>query len=422
MRKKTMQDVHTLSDKKLNFLVEAGRMLSSSLDYDTTLTSVAQFAVSTIANLCDIMIFDEGVLRHVAVIDSDPEMNKIVNEFYKYPPAPGGKMGAYYVAETRKTLLVSPTNDEWLRSITVDEEDYENMKKLNYISSIVVPLIVRDKVIGVLSLKSRERLFDDSDVELTEELASRAAIAVDNARLYKEAQEAIRARDEFLSISSHELKTPLTSIILQLQIALRTIEHTEKPSKEQVVKMLYGAEKQSKKLQKLINDLLNISLITTGRLHLEKEKTDFSQLVYGVLERFSHLFQKEKVHVDLDIEDGVEGYFDHVRMEQVISNLVTNAVKYGNKTPVHITVKKFDSTVRFTIQDKGIGIDPATQKEIFERFARGVATRDYRGLGVGLYISRQIVEAHGGTISLDSEVGKGSTFTLHLPLETTSSE
>lgn len=415
------QSEHLLSDKKLHFLVEAGRILSSSLEYDTTLISVSQFAVATIANLCDIMLFDDGKLRHVAVVDSDPEMNKIVQEFYRFPPNPEGKMGAYHVANTRETLLVSPTSDEWLRSITMDEEDYQNMKKLNYISSLIVPLVARDKVIGVLSFKSRERLFDQSDVELAEELATRAAIAVDNARLYKEAQDAIRARDEFLSISSHELKTPLTSIILQLQIALRTIEHTERPSKEQVIKMLHGAEKQSKKLQKLINDLLNISLITTGRLHLEKELIDFSKLVYDVLERFSHLLHKENVHVEVDIEDGIEGYFDHLRIEQVISNLITNAVKYGNKKPVHITVKKFDHTVRFTIQDKGIGIDPKTQKEIFERFARGVSTRDYRGLGVGLYISRQIVEAHGGTITLESEVNKGSTFTLHLPLSSNAS-
>jgi signal transduction histidine kinase len=404
-----------VSEQYLPFFVEASKILSSSIDYDVTLANVARLVITTIADLCDIFLFEGEVLNRVVVMDSDIKKNRIVQAFHNYPPNPEGKQGSYYVGRTGRPLFVSPMTEEYMRSISVSEEDYQSFKKMGYKASIMVPLIARGRIIGVLWIAAR-RLFDETDLTLAQELANRAAIAVDNAKLYKEAQDAVRMRDEFLSIASHELKTPLTSITLQLQMALKNINNRRKMPREKIAKVLASADKQTAKLQRLIKDLLNVSLITTGRVQLEKEKVDFSELVEETIERFDHSLKLNNYVVSKTIKPKVVGKMDRVRIEQVVGNLITNAIKYGGKKPFSVEVFEKKGNAVLVVKDKGIGIKEKHQNEIFERFNRGVNAKDYRGLGVGLYISKQIVEAHGGSIDLVSIPKKGSTFTVTLPL------
>lgn len=238
-------------------------------------------------------------------------------------------------------------------------------------------------------------------------------------RKYAKAQEEIQSRDEFLSIASHELKTPLTSMLLQIQTALHNIRSVSLAqfSVEHLLKMLESAENQTKRLSRMINDLLNVSLITTGKMELEVEELDLSEIVKNVVEDFAQRLEKDHYEVIVHAEKPVVGEWDKVRIEQAISNLLSNAIKYGRKKPIEITVTRKDAMARLLMKDQGIGISSQDLKRIFALFQRAVSANDYKGLGVGLYITNQIVRAHGGKISVSSKEGKGSTFLIELPVK-----
>lgn len=231
------------------------------------------------------------------------------------------------------------------------------------------------------------------------------------------AQEEIKARDEFLSIASHELRTPLTSMVLQLQTALHSIRNVSLAqfSVENLMTMLQRTEKQSQRLTKMINDLLNVSLITTGRFDLELENADLKDIVSDVIDRFSERLQKERNELFFSADTSVPIRCDRVRIEQVISNLISNAIKYGNGKPIMIKVEKKQGNGIIIVQDHGIGIPRDKQELIFGRFKRAITEPNYKGLGVGLYISEQIVKAHNGTLQVKSKSAKGSTFIVWLP-------
>jgi signal transduction histidine kinase len=229
----------------------------------------------------------------------------------------------------------------------------------------------------------------------------------------------IRTRDEFLSIASHELKTPLTSMLLQIQTALHNIRHVSLAefSVEHLLSMLQSTENQTKRLSRMINDLLNISLLATDRMELEREDVNMDTIVRGLLEDFAPKFEKEGYAVSFEGDESASGFWDRVRIEQAISNLISNAMKYGNKNPIYIFVKKQETHVTFTIMDQGIGIDDKKKEEIFGLFKRAVSSDTYKGLGIGLYITAQIIKLHQGQIIVESDIGEGSTFQIKLPVK-----
>lgn len=231
-------------------------------------------------------------------------------------------------------------------------------------------------------------------------------------------QKEIKSRDEFLSIASHELKTPLSAMLLQIQTALYNIRNVSLAnfSVEKLLKMLQSTEQQTKRLSKMINDLLNISLITTDRFDLEKEKIDLSHLTKEVIDRFAERAEREGSPIKLQTEKDVIGNWDKLRIEQAITNLITNAMKYGGNKPITIVVGHANGMGTIKVSDHGIGIPADRQKRIFERFERGVSNHSYKGLGVGLYITQHIVQTHEGKITLQSKPNTGSTFTISLPL------
>lgn len=251
-----------------------------------------------------------------------------------------------------------------------------------------------------------------------QEMYTQAFIKLHNE--YTKALKEIRARDEFLSIASHELKTPLTTMLLKLNNMLNTVKNVAlaKFSVPDLMHVLENAEQQIKWLTTMINDLLNVSLITTGRLDLTPEDVDLSLLSQQVIENFQEIAQRERYIIRFEGKP-VIGQWDKSRIEQALINLLSNAIKYGKHRPIDIEVTNSGKTAKFSIRDRGIGIPPKTQKMLFERFKRAVSPSERtKGLGVGLYITKQIVKAHGGTIKVNNMVTGGARFIVELPLGT----
>src|SRR5579872_1289299 len=190
-------------------------------------------------------------------------------------------------------------------------------------------------------------------------------------------------RDEFLAIASHELKTPLTTVVLQIQTTLHNIRNVSLSefSVEHLLRMLQSMQNQTKRLTQMINDLLNISLITTHKMELEKEEMDLATLIADVAESFKEKFEKEGSYISVDIKDSVIGKWDKLRLQQVLDNLISNALKYGNKKPVSIELEKEETTALIHVKDNGIGIKNGDKETIFSLFKRGESDRDYKGLG-----------------------------------------
>ncbi len=232
------------------------------------------------------------------------------------------------------------------------------------------------------------------------------------------AENAVRERDEFLAIASHELKTPLTSIVLQLQSTLRRIltQTLADFSGEKLVKSLKVAEQQSDRLSNLIKDLLNVSLISSGKMDLQMKEGDLTEIISALSDRLGEQMEQSGCQFRFHSNGMIDGMWDGVRIEQAVSNLLTNAMKYGKGKPVDVTVKKRDDLAIISVRDHGIGIPEKYHDFIFERFKRAVSENEYKGLGVGLFIVRQIVHAHGGEVEIESAQGRGTTFTINLPI------
>jgi signal transduction histidine kinase len=275
--------------------------------------------------------------------------------------------------------------------------------------------------LGTISLLSRERRFDRQDLALMVELARRASIAIDNARLYGEAQEATRVREDFISIAAHELRTPLTPLKLQVELVRRHLTKRGielEPGGPALLKLIDGSDKQIDRLSRLVEDMLDTSRVATGQLTLDLESVDLSELVRELVERLQPELSRAKCSLELRVEPNVVGRWDRVRIEQVLINLLTNATKYGAGKPIELTVTTGAGLATIVVRDFGIGIAPEDRQRIFERFERAVSRRGFGGLGLGLYVARQIVQAHGGAIRVESEIGKGSAFIVELPLST----
>jgi signal transduction histidine kinase len=233
-----------------------------------------------------------------------------------------------------------------------------------------------------------------------------------------EMEHAIQAREEFLSVASHELRTPLTSLKLQNQIRGRNIEKgiLEAFSPDKLKRMMTIDGLQIDRLIRLVDDMLDISRIRTGRLTMDFEDMDFSALVRDMTERLHAQLEAAGCKVEMDCQAPLNGHWDRFRLEQVVANILVNAAKYGEGKPVHVSTLEQAGHAVLKVKDHGRGIDPESLQRIFERFERAIKSSEVSGLGLGLYIAREIITQHGGTISVESQIGAGSTFTVALPM------
>jgi signal transduction histidine kinase len=404
----------------LRFLTEAGVLLSSSLDWQTTLERAAQLVVPRIADWCAVDIVEGSEIKSLAVAHADPAKVALARTMReRYPPARDESDAVFRVIRSGRSELVPEVPQQLMHDAADDEEHWRMIQEIGIVSGMVVPLSARGRVLGAMTFVTAEsaRRFGESDLVFAEDFARQAALAVDNARLYREAQDAVRVRDEFLAIAGHELKTPLAALQLQLQSLERAASRAQlltPPAR--LVDRLQKAVAQGLRLEQLIDDLLDVSRISAGRLRFDAEECDLSQLVRGAAERCIDELQRAGCDLTLSLEAPLIGRFDRQRLDQVVTNLLSNAIKYGRGKPVEIRLWRGSANAHLSVRDQGIGIAPADQARIFDRFERAVSQRNYGGIGLGLWIVRQIVEAHGGTIRVESQPGHGANFILDLPL------
>ncbi|REG22658.1 PAS domain S-box-containing protein [Archangium gephyra] len=261
-------------------------------------------------------------------------------------------------------------------------------------------------------------VFTEREERLVAGLAAQAAVAMDNARLFQRAQEAITSRDTFLSIASHELRTPITSMKMQTQYMRKRIANND-PSAflpERVTRLVEQTERSIGRLSRLVEDMLDISRIAIGRLNMQFERVELSALTREVVERFGPQLGEAGHTLELHLTPGLVGRWDRDRLEQVLANLLTNALKYAPGAALKVTTRTLGTSAILEVEDRGPGIAPKDQHRIFERFERLVDASQISGLGLGLHISKHIVEAHGGTIRVHSALGEGASFVVELPI------
>ncbi|MFY0562989.1 MASE1 domain-containing protein [Archangium lansingense] len=273
----------------------------------------------------------------------------------------------------------------------------------------------RGRLLGGLALvqAGHTHLVRLRSLAFAEDLAHHCALALENARLLGQFQAAVHIRDEFITVAAHELRTPLTALKLQLQSLQRPLRQS--PDAEPLLARLHSVSRQVSRLGRLVESLLDVGRLNTGRLQLEREPLELGGLVQDVVERFSEDLGRAGCAVSLSLQPHVTGLWDRNRLEQALSHLLGNAVKFGAGRPIGIQVEQGGDMARLIVEDQGIGVSPEALGRIFGRFERAVPSREYGGLGLGLFLTRQIVEAHGGTIQVTSQPGEGATFVLELP-------
>jgi PAS domain S-box-containing protein len=405
------------AEERRRFLAEATSRLLSSLDVSETMAQVVRLAVPKLADFCIVDLVDEetGEVQEVAAEHVHPEGVEQIRELRRRFPMPADSPVLRGIRRGESRLLQTIT-PEVLRAFASSEEHFASLQALEGRSAMLVPLQARGRVTGVLTLAwtRPDRAYGPADLEIARELAQRAAIAVDNARLYYDAQQAVRVRDEFLSVASHELRTPLTSLMLQLETLEKILRRTKAESK--LLGKVGASVKMADRLASLVDRLLDVSRISTGRLQLQLDDLDLAELVRDVAERFRGEATRAGCRIEINSEPS-SGRWDRLRIEQVITNLLSNAVKYGPGQPIEIRIAPTGAMARVSVRDHGIGITADAARRIFGRFERAVSVRHYGGLGLGLYVARQIAEAHGGTIRVESRPQGGALFVLELPRE-----
>ncbi len=401
----------------LRFLSEASGALASSLDYDETLAAVARLAVPWMADWASIdMLRADGTFRRIAIAHADPEKVALGWELSRRQPATArDSSGPGSVVRTGRAEVFEEIPDSLLAQAVPDPQVLRIIRDLGLVSSMCVPLSVGGRAVGAITFVAAEsqRHFRASDVALAEELARRASMALDNARAYREAQDANRLKDEFLATMSHELRTPLNAI-LGWSAMLRT-----KPGVD-VKKAIDTIERNARAQVRLIDEVLDISRIMNGKLRLDLQSVDLASVLRASIDVVAPSALAKGITLDVAVVDPCPFYGDGGRLQQVFWNLLSNAIKFTPKGGrVEARLARSGSQVELTVVDNGRGIRADFLPVMFQRFrqADSSTTRTEGGLGIGLAIVGHLAELHGGTVSAHSAgEGLGATFTLRLPI------
>jgi PAS domain S-box-containing protein len=413
------------ANARLLLLVEGSKRLSRSLDVADTLQTLAALVVPTLADWSYVvhMGWKDGPAG-VATAHGDPNKQQLLERLHSCRPdphAPQGAPRAFRTGEVASYSDIQPAQlsadtTSWPLVGTRDPEHLHTLRELGMRSLLCVPIRGRAGVDAVMMLVSAldPHRYDPDEIVLAQNLADRAAIALENGRLLSEALDAVRARDDFLAVAAHELRTPLTSMLLQVQVLRRAIarERVEEGATERAFAV---AEAQAWRLSTLIDGMLDVSHFATHQVLIHLEEVDLGQLLHELLAALSADLARAGCTVTVSVPRRLVGRWDRGRIAQVLTSILSNAMKFGAGRPIEVDVDSNGEVVRISVRDHGIGISAEDQARIFERFERAVPTRHFGGLGLGLYTSVQILRAHQGSLRVDSRKGQGARFVIALP-------
>lgn len=408
------------SEQTARFLADAGAELAVLVDLDSTLQKVASLAVPSFADWAAVDFLEEdGSLRRVAVAHVDPKKVALAHELHRrYPADPNAPQGVWNIVRSGQAEMFSHITDEMIQAATSDPELLGIMRELGLKSYVGVPLTVRGKVLGAITFISAEsgHAYDETDLSIAQDLASRAAVAIENGQLYRQLREADQRKDEFLATLAHELRNPLAPVKNALELMKiagndqRMIEHARSTMDRQIGHMV-----------RLIDDLLDVSRITTGRLELKMGRVDLAAAVQHALETSRPMVDRMKHELIARLpEEPIFLTADLARLAQILGNLLTNASKYTEPGGcIELQVERQGDMAEIRVIDNGIGISAELFPHIFDLFVQAdrALDRSEGGLGIGLSLVKRLVEMHGGTVRAISDgPGRGSEFIVRLPI------
>ena len=394
------------------FIANASRVLAKTLAPETIISDLTHLIVPSFADWCIVQVTDaEGQLHPVEITHQHDRQTRVMSElFRRWPSPPDRADSAATVANTGQARLIARITDDMLEG-RVDASSAQALQEMRLRSAISVPLQARGRTVGVLTLISAQsdRIYDNTDLRFAEEIASWAAITIDNARLFAEARAAVRSRDDMVAFVSHDLRNPLQSIAAGtavLQLEPQTAENAE---------TIESIAHASTEMQRLVQDLLDVSTIEAGRMLVNPTQVDLSELMAELQTIVSPQVKARRARIETTLAAGIPTVAaDRHRLLQVLLNLIGNALKFGRPGGVvTIGAERLNDAIRIWVQDTGSGISSDELPRVFDRFWR--ANRG-TGTGLGLALAKGIIEAHGGQIGVTSELGVGSTFFFTLPL------
>ncbi|HEV2146173.1 MAG TPA: ATP-binding protein [Longimicrobiaceae bacterium] len=412
-------DERRRGEERQRFFAEASSVLASSLQYEETLTRVAALAVPALADGCMVhMRGEDGAIQRLTVAHTDPPGDELARDLLLRYLSGDGASGVSRVLRTGEPELVRDITDEALRRAARDEAHLQALRGLGLRSSLVVPLVARGETIGAVTFVTArsERTLNEADLAVAEELARRAALAIDNARLYSAALVASQAKSDFLATMSHELRTPMNAIMGYADLLDAEVAG---PLTERQREQLGRITASSSHLLQLIDEILTFSRVEAGREEVRLERFELAELVRQTCLLVEPLAHAKQLAFPVELRDEpVWMESDPGKLRQILLNLLSNAVKFTDEGAVRLTARKRGDAVELEVRDTGIGITAEQAEKVFDPFwqVEQAPSRRVGGTGLGLSVTRHLARLLGGDVEVRSSLGEGSVFTVRLPL------
>ena len=404
------------ASRRAAFLAQTVPVLDSALEPEATLVSLARLAIPALADCAVVdLVTDEGNIQRIDVVDIDPTRREATQAIRRIPPEIRGDGPFARAIRTGQPALLSNVAEYARNTTSRPDSEYQRLiRAVSCEALLLIPLVARGQTLGLLTLGSRTaNRYGAADLSLAQELAARAAVALENGRLYREAQAASRAKDEFLATVSHELRTPINAVL-----GWAAMLRTEQIDPSRAAYACEAIERSARAQAQLLEQLLDVSRIVSGKLELRLAPVHVEAIIGAALDAVRPAADEKRVRILTQIDHGIPLIFgDPERLQQVVINVLSNAVKFSpDEGVVEVELCRDEAAARLVVSDQGVGIRSEFLPYVFDRLRQGANTSN-RGLGLGLWIVRDIVERHGGTVTAASDgEGKGSTFTVTLPL------
>jgi len=399
-------------EEALEYLAGASAALDSSLDYGATLDEVARILVPYLGDWVLVeTIGESGTLETASGAHADPALGPTLTRLLALRGAPGPDALARAAIDLGRTRIAPDAYARLTAEFGGTVETESLLHSLGHRAALALPLFARGRVLGAITLVSRARSFEEREVALAEDLGRRSAVALDNARLYREAQDSDRRKEEFLAVLAHELRNPLMPLLTCLEL-MRVAD----APRESLQGWRAIMERQVRTLTRLVDDLLDVSRITRGKIELKKQSIDLANVIARAVETARPLYETKGVPLAVSVDPAIRFEADPLRLEQVLANLLHNAAKFtSDRGVVEVRGALEGGAVTVRVRDHGVGLPPDMVARVFDLFVQ--AGTPAGGLGIGLTLARTLVELHGGTVHAESAgPGQGTEFVVRLPV------